>query len=195
MTKLGWKRFLRQLDMATLPLTLLDRGLRGVRIVATELEAPDDVMAALKNARSAVKRLRQSLALAYDRLAAVPLTERERAPKQKQPKSLFHFLAWDGGLRPDPELRAIFGGLNPFVPRYGKLIRKTGMSLDAAREACIEEGFLEDCENPAPSISDLLELLAEEARGHKQYRIHEVIDAWEWSRAEARSNLEARGLR
>jgi hypothetical protein len=70
--------------------------------------------------------------------------KRQPINKPGKPKSLFHFLAWKGGLRPDPELRALFDGRNPFVPRLGKRIRKAGMSLDVAREACIEEGFLQD---------------------------------------------------
>ena len=115
----------------------------------------------------------------------------EQTSRPKQPKSLFHFLAWKGGLRPDPELRVLFDTRNPFVSRYGKLIRNSGgMSLDTAREACIEEGFLQDRESNAPSINDLLELIAAEASGNKQYRIHEANDAWELSRAEALSSLE-----
>jgi hypothetical protein len=99
-----------------------------------------------------------------------------------KPKSLFHFLAWKGGLRQDQELRAIFDTSNPPVPGLGKLVRKSGgMSLDTAREACIEEGFLQDNESHAPSINDLLALIAAEARGNKQYRIHEALDAWEFS--------------
>jgi hypothetical protein len=110
----------------------------------------------------------------------------------RKPKSLFHFLAWKGGLRPDPELRVLFDTSNPSVPGLGndkKLIRKSGMSLDAAREACIEGGFLQDheCREREPSINDLLELIAEEARGNKQYRIHEALDALELWRAEVPS--------
>jgi hypothetical protein len=106
----------------------------------------------------------------------------------RKPKSLFHFLAWKGGLRPDPELRVLFDTRNPFVPGLGKLIRKSGMSLDAARETCVEEGFLQDheCREHEPTINDLLELIAAEARGNKQYRIHEAVDALEFSRARYR---------
>lgn len=105
----------------------------------------------------------------------------------RKPRSLFHFLAWRGGLKPHADLRAIFDTRNPFVPGLGKLIRKTGMSLDTAREACVEESFLQDneCREHEPSINDLLELIAAEAAGQKQYRMHEAIDAYEHEAASA----------
>jgi hypothetical protein len=111
----------------------------------------------------------------------------ERPTRKRKPKSLFHFLTWKGGLRPDPELRVLFDTRNPFLPRLGKLIRESGMSLDQAREACIEEGFLQDheCREHEPTINDLLELIAAEARGNEQYRAHEALDAWEFSRPTA----------
>jgi hypothetical protein len=96
-------------------------------------------------------------------------------PPQK-PRSLFQFLTWAGGLQPHPDLASILDG------KHGWMVRTSGMSLDAAREACIEEGFLEDREGREcePSINDLLELITAEAAGHKQYRVHEAIDAYDW---------------
>ena len=191
MTKRELKRFRRQVGIATSCSKTLNKVLCDAGISAADLNAPDGAVEALKTARTSVKRIRRNLDLALNRLAEVRPSGHEQTSRPKQPKSLFHFLAWKGGLRPDPELRVLFDTRNPFVPRYGKLIRNSGgMSLDTAREACIEEGFLQDRESNAPSINDLLELIAAEASGNKQYRIHEAIDAWELSRAEALSSLE-----
>jgi hypothetical protein len=117
--------------------------------------------------------------------AARPVVSNNNREAPVKRHGLFHFLAWNGGLRPDPELRVIFDTSNPHPSRVGKLIRKSGMSLDRAREACIAEGFLQDheCREHEPTINDLLELIAAEARGQKQYRSHEAVDAWELSRA------------
>lgn len=99
------------------------------------------------------------------------------APLGDKPRSLFQFLAWRGGLRPHPELGAILDKRNPFVPGAGSLIRKSGMTLDGAREACVEAGFLrglqDECEEA--SINDLLELIDAEARGRKQYRAGQYV--------------------
>jgi hypothetical protein len=61
------------------------------------------------------------------------------------------------------------------------------LSLDDARVACVEEGFLIDDEEreSEPSINDLLELIAAEAKGHKQYRIHETLDAIDYETAKS----------
>lgn len=102
-----------------------------------------------------------------------------RIETQPKPRSLFQFLAWRGGLRPDPELRAILDKRNPFVPGAGNLIRNTGLTLDGAREACVEAGFLpgltSDMEEA--SINDFLDLVAAEARGIKQYRECDAVRA------------------
>jgi hypothetical protein len=96
-------------------------------------------------------------------------------PPQK-PRSLFQFLTWAGGLKPHPDLAVILDG------KHAWMIRRSGLSLDAAREACVQEGFLADHEERErePSINDLLELIAAEASGHKQYRAHEAVDAYEY---------------
>jgi DNA-binding transcriptional regulator YiaG len=102
----------------------------------------------------------------------------------KAPRSLFQFLTFAGGLKPHPDLATILDG------KHGWMVRKSGMSLDDARIACIEEGFLQDNEEREhePSINDLLELIAAEASGHKQYRVHETIDAYEHAAAKAAAN-------
>lgn len=98
-----------------------------------------------------------------------------KVERKRKPRSLFQFLVWKGGLKPHPDLKAILDG------KFGWMVRKSGMSLDEAREACIEEHFLLDNENAdyAPTINDLLELIAAEAKGHKQYRIRDLVDVYE----------------
>ena len=94
--------------------------------------------------------------------------------KPVRPASLFEFLAARGGLRPNPELRYILDG-NPLVPRKGPLLRSSGLTLDHAREACVEAGYLQDAGAfhggvTESTIGDLLDAIADEARGQKRYR-------------------------
>jgi hypothetical protein len=96
---------------------------------------------------------------------------RRSAPKRDEDKfSLFEFLARNGGLKPAPDLRVILDG-NPFVPGFGRLIRKDGMSLDKAREAATERGYIlgEATGGKSTLINDLLDLIDAEARGNRQY--------------------------
>lgn len=102
------------------------------------------------------------------------VVKRKRTVTRRNP-SLFEALAGGGGLAPHSELAAIFDG-NPFVPGFGRLVRKTGMSLDDALRAAKEQGYLFD---PADhgggeatlTFNDLLDKLAEEASGRKVYRL------------------------
>ncbi len=113
---------------------------------------------------------------------------RGRAAADPATWSLFEHLASVGGLKPDPELRAIFGNdRGPFVPSFGPLIRKSGMSLDDALIAAKEGGYFIDPTDPAHApvgltdplmqgreatfgIRDLLDKIDEESRGRRQYR-------------------------
>ncbi len=121
----------------------------------------------------------------FDQPATVPIDYAVAFPpasKSRKPRSLFQYLTWKGGLRPCGELKGILG------TKYGWMIRKNGMSLDHAREACVEEGFLRDptadleCASES-TVADLLELIDAEARGHKQYRESEAALAWEMDAA------------
>ena len=116
----------------------------------------------------------------------------------KKPRSLFQFLTWAGGLKPTPELHGILAG-----QFWMRMVNERGLSLDDARVACIEEGFLIDNEEraEAPTINDLLDLIAAEASGHKQYRGHETLDAIDYEAAKnyaaelsERGNPEVRQL-
>lgn len=67
----------------------------------------------------------------------------QEAKVEKMP-SLIEALAKEG-LKPDPELKTIFGGENPFIPGSGRLIRKKGgMSLDDALTVALEGRYLRD---------------------------------------------------
>jgi hypothetical protein len=108
--------------------------------------------------------------------ARAEVREMAPAPAPVREPSLFEFLAKAGGLRDDPELRAVLDG-NPTVPGAGRLIRRgsNGMTLDRALEAAAEAGYITD---PGAlgrgelqkSITDFLEAVDREARGMKVYR-------------------------
>jgi hypothetical protein len=99
-------------------------------------------------------------------------------PKAKAPQSLLEFLAAKGGVSDkDPlvnDLLQHFGGKNPTVRGRGKLVREGGWSLDRAREAAVEAGYIHDTAEESggvtqSSIDDLLDAVGAEAGGEKQY--------------------------
>lgn len=96
--------------------------------------------------------------------------------KPVRPVSLFEYLVSQGGLAPHAELSAILDG-NPFIGGYGPLVRRNGMHLDDARRCAVEGGYLHDTQWSAgvstSYINDLLDALADEARGRKVYRFGE----------------------
>lgn len=68
------------------------------------------------------------------------------------------------------------GTRNPFVPGFGRLIRKGGMSLDRARELITEAKYIFDAAEltggvTQSDIATVLRLIEAEARGAKQYRV------------------------
>lgn len=105
-----------------------------------------------------------------------------RGPAARDPAtfSVFEFLASHGGLHPTDKggLTGELAGIldrNPFVPGFGPLLRKGGMSLDRAWEALVEAGYIHDEGMAAgrvntSSINDVLALIDEEGRGNRQYR-------------------------
>lgn len=101
---------------------------------------------------------------------------RGRAAADPQTWSLFEFLAHEGGLRPDPELNAIFGSTkSPFVPGFGALVRPNGRTLDDALRLAKDHGYMFDAADVTGgegkiAINDLLDRLAEERAGRRQYR-------------------------
>jgi hypothetical protein len=117
---------------------------------------------------------------------AVTAPSKRNGPASRDPNtfSLLEFLASRGGIRNDDalieDLKGSFGGKNKFIPGFGQLIRSPGevstaafksgrraaLSLDAAREAAIEDGYLPR----DASINDLLEAIDQETRGARVYR-------------------------
>jgi hypothetical protein len=109
---------------------------------------------------------------------------RGRAAAHPDTLSLNEHLASQGGLRPDPELEAIYGNKRgPFVPGFGPLIRKSGMSLDDALSSAKQHGYMQDphdVENGTAGAggrtshgltpNDLLDHLDAENRGQKLYK-------------------------
>lgn len=73
-----------------------------------------------------------------------------RGPAARPPEqwSLLEFLASKGGIDAgDPlagDVRSLIGKNNKLIPGFGNLIRKGGMSLDRARAAAVEAGYLFD---------------------------------------------------
>jgi hypothetical protein len=110
-----------------------------------------------------------------------PLKRKPSGPRARPEEtwSLFEFLASRGGLNPkqpafaDGWLQKILDG-NPFVPGFGRLLRSDGLTLDRAWSAATHSGYLNDVglregRVNTTNANDLLTLIAEEARGNKQY--------------------------
>lgn len=95
--------------------------------------------------------------------------------KPRQPQSLFDFLASIGGIKDEGGALSALGLSRKFVPGRGPLVRKTGKSLDYAREAAAEAGYLDHVaghadEAVAVSTPDqLLKLIEREAAGDKVF--------------------------
>jgi hypothetical protein len=91
-----------------------------------------------------------------------------RKTLKSSPKSLFSFLAAKGGLRPCDDVEYVLD------TRFRHLVKRNGMTLDHAREACVEAGYMPpvfDDEMDHSSIREFLDLLDREARGERQYQI------------------------
>jgi hypothetical protein len=113
---------------------------------------------------------------------------RGRAAAHPDTLSLNEHLASHGGLRPDPELEAIYGTKRgPFVPGLGPLIRKRGMRLDEALSSAKQHGYMSDPHDVANGtagtrgrtdlgliVPDLLDRLDAENRGQKLYKPNHV---------------------
>jgi hypothetical protein len=105
---------------------------------------------------------------------------RGRAAAPEHTWSLFETLAHEGGLKSDPELEAIFGNKKgPFVPGFGSLVRPKGRTLDDALRLAKDREYLfdpSDVSGATPTLTprDLLDRLAEENAGRKQFKIGHV---------------------
>ncbi len=105
-----------------------------------------------------------------------------KPPRRKSgPRSLLEFLVEKGGLAPHGDLRAmdaqkrkVFG-----VSNDPRLVRPKGLSLDAAREAAEEAGYIGGMTNDyqTTTIRDLLDAIDAELRGNEVFSTFQAGDA------------------
>lgn len=153
----------------------LASGFDDINGIYRNFEAPEDIALQLR-AMPEIKSV-----------DVTPKVPRGRAAADPETFSLNEFIASQGGLKPDPELAAIYGTKGgPFVPGFGKLIRKGGKTLDEALTAAKEAGYLTDAsdlDGPGNGTigiagrrdlgltpNDLLDRLDAENRGQRSYR-------------------------
>lgn len=100
-----------------------------------------------------------------------------RPPAPKRPENLLEFLSRNGGLARDDggELEAM-DAHKKFLPGRGMLVRKGGMTLDAAREKAAEAGFI----SPDSDINDFLGALDTNLRGKHVFSDRDMTAADEW---------------
>lgn len=108
------------------------------------------------------------------------LTDFDKAThKGEAPQTFTQWVRSQGGLEPNPELRAIYGRTK------GDLIRtraKGGKSLDEIREAAVEQGWIPDegiaaGRESTSTIEDVLKRLADEDKGVTHYHPSEQTRA------------------
>jgi len=105
---------------------------------------------------------------------------RGRAAADPQTWTLFEYLASKGGLKPDPELEAIFGNRKgPMIGGFGPLLRRDGMPLDEALRSAKDGHYMFDNADVTGgegtlTPNDLLDKIDEQSRGQKVYRIDQA---------------------
>lgn len=144
-------------------------GLRGLRTTGARADAAE-------------VEIRFPQTRAPDPAPAAPT--RPRAPRQSRssngraPVDLRRFLAEAGGIRDDAGHDLVRGrNLQTYVPGAGNLIRRTGMSIDEARQLAAEAGFWHD-RTPddalgSTTIADFLDLLDQASDGSR-YRLADL---------------------
>jgi hypothetical protein len=113
--------------------------------------------------------------------------------KVKRPPSLSEFLTRRGGIKDDPELRAM-DALRVFIPGVGRLLTNRGVSLDEARRAAVEAGYLTEAmegEQSTSTVDDLLQALRQDIAQKDVFSFADAdwIAAWQ---AEQGSEQSAR---
>ena len=94
----------------------------------------------------------------------------------KEPQSFTQWVRSQGGLKPDPELNAIYGRTK------ADLVRKNGKTLDEIREAAVEQGWIPDQGKETGGVAtstteDVLKRLADEDKGVKHFHPGEEAKA------------------
>jgi hypothetical protein len=107
---------------------------------------------------------------------------------ERRESTLLQFLADKGGLRDyQGELRS--QDIDKlFVPGKGRLVRHNGVSLDYAREAAVEAGYLK----PDADVNDLLDAIFEENRGRPTYPAGFDLEAHNARNDDAKKLFKAR---
>lgn len=105
----------------------------------------------------------------------VEVSQRAR-PTRKAPLDLIEFLASKGGVQDyKGELASLDLG-RKFVPGSGRFVRKDGLTLDMAREAAEEAGYIHPVGEQTTTIRDLLNAIERTARGDRVYALEDMAD-------------------
>jgi hypothetical protein len=172
--------------VAELPPETREMGMRGAVAAAAD-GRPIDVATAVDAARlaSVADNVEARAARVNEMAADMPRVAEVRTiaaearggdvirGRESAPVSLLEFIGQKGGvMEQGGDLRAI-GADTHFVPGQGRIVRKSGMTLDYAREAAEEAGYLQ----PNSTIRDFLDAVAEEVSGRRVYLSHEAVAA------------------
>lgn len=168
----GWHGF----DMVSAAdLDAAARAAEGEHLIDATAAAPtvEARQAHAAAVEDAARAMEQGKPLADAAESPQPPLRAPQRPQYGRPLSLFEYLANGRGLAPSAELQHLLDG-NPTVPGIGKLIRPGGLSLDQAIAAAKEGRYLFDAADVAGGEAQvgqqhLLDLIAEEARGNRQY--------------------------
>ena len=109
-----------------------------------------------------------------ERAEAKRIKEEQKAQAVEKRDTLFNFIADQGGIKKDEggDVVQSLGGINPFIPGKGLIIRETGKYPDMIREAAVETGFLQ----ADATMDDLFQAMAQEARGVPFRRPEAVVE-------------------
>lgn len=104
----------------------------------------------------------------------------------RRPTSLLEFLTERGGVKPHGDLSAM--GAESYHHRGGgRLVNNQGKSLDYAREAAVEAGYLPQ----GSDINDLLEAIRTELGGDRVFSASDQAEAHYWEQQDQAANEEA----
>lgn len=108
----------------------------------------------------------------------------------RKPESLVDFLISKGGVRDQTGDLAAMDAQLVHQKGAGRLVNPKGLSLDYAREAAAEAGFI----RPNADVNDLLDALGEHLSGNPRYRMseQEMGDHWGQTHRDAISADDAR---
>lgn len=124
------------------------------------------------------KSVESGAPITESKIVTTNVTARPAGQARYRAHSLLEFIAGNGGISArDPLVADVlqsFGGENPFIPGFGRLIRREGKPLDTQLEAAIEGAYLHDPARQSGGVSklsqrDVINAIDEEARGNRLY--------------------------